>query len=177
MESTLQIDSLDFRNRVEKLIGVLNVHVDTHRQLAKLLEEKKLALVQMDYENLEGLLEYERTVIERIGDIERERMDVTEDLSVFLGRPAGSSIRLVELIMLAGDDYREDLLDLRDEIRDVADRIDRVNKLNGSMVIQSLEDIHLYIAMLTGVDPDAKTYDQSGKSGEGPSSLLFDRTV
>ena len=177
MESTFQIDSIDFRNRVEKLIGALNVYVDTHRQLAKLLEEKKIALVEMNDESLEGILEHERSVIERIGDIESERIELTEEVAVFLGRPPGSTIRLVELIMLVGDDYREELLDLRDEVRDVADRIDRVNKLNGSLVVQSLEDIHLYIAMLTGVDPEAKTYDQNGKAEDGPSSLLFDRTV
>ena len=41
MESTLQIDTVDFRQRVDKLIEVLHVHIDNHSQLAEILEEKK----------------------------------------------------------------------------------------------------------------------------------------
>ena len=177
MESTLQIDTVDFRQRVDKLIEVLHVHIDNHSQLAEILEEKKSALVKMKYEDLKNLMEREKIAIGRVGDIERERIELTDELAVFLGRDEGSTIRIVELVMIVGEDHRDELLEIRDEIRNVADRIDRVNKLNGSLVMQSLEDIHLFIAMLSGTDLDAKTYGEHGQSDDGPSSLLFDHTA
>jgi hypothetical protein len=69
------------------------------------------------------------------------------------------------------------LLDLRDDLRDIADDLDRLNRLNRTLALHSLEHVHLFLSMLKGSDPQAKTYTQGGEEGGKPESILLDRRI
>lgn len=153
-KSAVDTDSPEFREPLERLLHVLSLHVQHHRSLVEILERKKRALVEIDSAGLEKILDLEREAIGSIGAVEEERIDLTRNISRQLGQE--SPMRLAELVLHAGDDCRETLLDLRDELRRVACELDRLNRVNRTLSVHSLEHVNLFIAMLGGKDPDGE---------------------
>lgn len=170
--------SLEFRELVARLVDVLQQHLAHHRSLADILREKKAAVVELRHADLERIVDLEREVIGAIGVAEEERIAITQDLAVCAGRPRGSDLKLRELVQFAGEEHREELLDLRDELRAVADELDRLNELNRTLLLDSMSHINLYVATLAGRDPDAKTYGKSGTAHDGGlPSMILDRRI
>lgn len=168
---------IEFEEKVAELVAVLEIHVQCHRDLVQVLRERRDTLVGMQFDELEKHLETERQVIERIGEVETQRLDLVAELASQVGSEAGASMRIAELVIHVDDAAQEELLDLRDEIRDLADELDRINSLNRTLTLRSMDHIHMYIALLGGKDPDAKTYTKQGIQGDDPSSLVLDRLV
>ena len=167
----------DFGRLMDRLIACLESHVSLHRGLLALLERKKSAMVQARLEELEHVLAAEREAIVAIGESERERIALTAEIGSALGLPPRKRPRLLDLLQRARDEHREPLLDLRDELRDLADGLDRVNDLNRTLVLQSLEHIHLFLSLLSGKDPKAKIYSKAGGEEGGADSILVDRRI
>jgi flagellar biosynthesis/type III secretory pathway chaperone len=170
-------DGSGLDSMVSELVEVLESHVERHQDLCEVLESKKNALVQLDHHSLEDILTREQAVIEKIVEVESERLRLTERIAESIGAPSGRAMRLAELVSYVDDELRDALLEIRDEIREAADRIDRLNRLSGAMTVQSLGHLNLYIALLAGRDPDAKTYTQQGTSRDDASSFLIDRRI
>ncbi|MBI4585795.1 MAG: flagellar protein FlgN [Planctomycetes bacterium] len=177
MEVTLTASDLEFKNLIEQLIDVLKLHIKHHRGLLEIMDRKKKAMISMKREELEKILDLEREVIGAVGVVEEERIHLTAAISKALGSPKGGAMRLAELIQHVGEDYREELLDLREEMRDIADAMDCLNQINRTLAMHSLDHLHLYIAMLSGVDPEAKTYGKEGALKENKPSFLMDRRI
>ena len=177
MEIALTVSDLEFKDLIERLIDTLRLHVKHHRNLLDIMERKKKAMIQMSQQEIELILDLEREAIGAVGIIEEERLQIMRAVSEALGSPKGPAMRLAELVHYVGEDYQEELLDLRDEIRDVADSMDCLNKVNRTLVMHSLDHLHLYIAMLAGADPDAKVYNKEGWLNESVSSFLMDRRI
>lgn len=171
-------NGIEFEEKVTELIEVLERHARCHRELVEILETKRDTLVKMDYEQLEKDLEHEQYVIEKIGEIEAQRLDLTSELSGWVGSDSGAAMRIAELVTFVDDGgSQEELLDLRDELRDLADHLDRINSLNRTLTMRSIDHIHTYIALLGGKDPDAKTYTKMGIKEDESSALVVNRLV
>ncbi len=179
MDGNLELDARaggDVEERLDRLVLVLSTHAELHRKLLKIMEEKKALMVQIRIDELEDVVKAERAAIEVIAESERDRIALTEEVGSALGLP-GRRTRLLDLINRVEDPHRESLLDLRDELRDIADSMDRLNRLNRSLALHSLEHVHLFLSMLKGSDPQAKTYNHGGEEGGKPESILLDRRI
>ncbi len=180
MNATTQTESAEFRELVRQLVDVLGLHATHHRALADVLGEKKTALVDKRFDDLQKTLDLEREAIGAIGAVEEERVRVTQEIARHLGKPRGALVRVRELVAHVDDEFREELLDLRDELRSIAADIERLNRMNRTLSVLSLDHVNLYIAMLAGRDPDARTYDQTGgqsRSADSVPSLVLDRRI
>jgi flagellar biosynthesis/type III secretory pathway chaperone len=162
--------------KLDRLVRLLETHAELHRRLLKIMEEKKTLLVQIQIEELEDVVAAEQAAIEVIAETERERIALTEEVGSALGLPPRRT-RLLDLINRVEDPHRELLLEVRDDLRNIADEMDRLNRLNRTLVLHSLEHVHLFLSMLKGSDPHAKTYNQGGEEGGKPESILLDRRI
>jgi flagellar biosynthesis/type III secretory pathway chaperone len=167
----------EIREKVDRLIAILETHARLHRRLLEILEAKKKAMVEARIDELEAIVEGERIAIETVAASERQRIAQTAEVGEALGFQSGRRPRLLDLIGLVGEDHREVLLDLRDDLRDIADKMDRLNRLNRTLVLHSLEHVHLFLSMLRGKDPEAKIYSPSGDEGRKAESILLDRRI
>jgi hypothetical protein len=69
------------------------------------------------------------------------------------------------------------LIELRDELRDVADRIEKVQSRNRSLIGHSLDNIHLFLSVLSGIDPTLKDYSPHGEVTPPSNPAVLDRRL
>lgn len=180
---------------LDSMVAILETHLANHQRLISVLRKKRDACVEARIEELDGIVDEEKASIDAIGASERERIQTTDRLAVALDRAAGPASgaasgsparrrpRLVEILNRVDGVHRDLLLDLRDELREAADELSKLNQLNRTLVLQSLENVHLYLLMLRGDSPGAATYARpdrrsSGESAGGePGSILLDRRI
>jgi flagellar biosynthesis/type III secretory pathway chaperone len=168
--------SFELEEKLERLVMVLEGHTSLHRRLLGIMEQKKALMIHIQIAELDEIVREEQAAIEGIAESDRERMALTEEIGTALGLP-GKRTRLLDLINRVEEPHREVLLDLRDDLRDIADSMDRLNRLNRTLALHSLEHVHLFLSMLKGTDPQAKTYTQGGEEGGKPESILLDRRI
>ena len=160
------------RQKVSELIEVLYNHLHEHRELTKLLEDKKRAMVEMRSDDIEVLNRSEEERITNIGLVEAERVALATELGEMIGVENPIRLRIRELILYVDQDQVDTLLELRDSLRDVADRLRRLNDINRTLAVHSVEHIHLFVSLLSGMDPNEKVYTPKGTQQTGPVSLI-----
>ncbi len=163
--------------KLDRLVRILEIHVGLHRDLLEIMKAKQTAMVQAETDLLQDIAEAERTAISAISDSERLRIQATAEVGQALGFPGTGRPRLLDIVQVCDEAHRDDLLDLREDLRDVADAMERVNRLNRTLVLHSLEHVHLFLSMLKGTDPDAKIYTKGGGEGGQQESILVDRRI
>ena len=166
----------EMEQKLDRLIMVLEAHTELHRRLLQIMDHKKALMVDIRIQDLEEVVREEQAAIEIIAESERERIALTEEIGAALGL-TGKRTRLLDLVNRVEDPHRDLLLDLRDDLRTIADDMDRLNRLNRTLALHSLEHVHLFLSMLKGSDPQAKTYNQGGEEGGKPESILLDRRI
>ncbi|MBN1422658.1 MAG: flagellar protein FlgN [Planctomycetes bacterium] len=169
--------NVELRRAAGALIEALGDHLHKHRELATLLERKKEALVTIDLPTLESAVDAERRLIDAIGDLEGRRIERTAAAGRLIGHPRPTAMRMRELIPYIEDDQAQELLELRDSIRAVADRLDRLNALARTLASHSIDHIRVFLAVARGQDPFAKDYTAKGTAASGVNRALYDRRI
>ena len=178
MNPTHKSDNSGLRELVKELIDILNLSSKHHRKLVELLREKKRAIVELKHEEVERILDLEREVIGSIATADEERVRLTGEVAISLGKPGGTLMRLSEIILAVDEDLRDDLFEVRDELRDTAEELERLNRLNRTLIVESVDHVNLFVAMLAGKDPEAKTDTNGGsESDEGMPALVINKRV
>lgn len=168
---------MELKEMVNRLIAIIQLHCKLHRDLLSVMEEKKALMVEGQIDEMERVVARECAAIEAISESEDERIAVIEEIAATLGYPGSCRLRLLDLINLVGDEQGERLLELRDELREIADHMDRVNQLNRTLALHSLEHVHLFLSLLRGNDPQAKIYTKGGEKDGKSESILVDRRI
>ncbi len=146
--------------QVDELIELLERYVRRHRELRAIVRQRKDLGTDEDRHALEEIGDVEREVLADIGLLERDRITRMARLAQVLGSPSPDSMRLAELIGYVDTDQRDALLELREEIRGLADELDRFRASNrGGVAVQTLEHRKLYLAVVSGGDPRAAFQD------------------
>lgn len=167
----------ELRQAAARLIEGLHGHLRKHRELVDLLERKKDALVAIDLEGVETIETTEREVVTAIGELEAERIERTAEIGRLIGHPRPAALRLREIVPYVESDQADELIELRDALRAVADRLERLNALARTLASHSMDHIHIFLAMVSGVDPTAKDYSPKGTAATGIPRPLLDRRI
>lgn len=136
----------EIREKVDRLIAILETHARLHRRLLEILRAKRSATIDARVDELDGIIESERIAFEAVAASERQRLAQAVEIGESLGFGRGRRVRLLDLIGLVGEDHQEVLLDLRDDLRDIADAIDDAIRLNRTLVLHSLDNVHLFLS-------------------------------
>ena len=169
------IDQGEIEELVEKLLDVLCEHLAVHRELAELLEEKEKAVVKLELESLGQIVEKERALIDKIGEVEERRCKLVSLIGKLIGHPDPLSLRLSGIVPYVSHELADSLLDLREELRNVSDRIEKVQNRNRTLIQHSLDHIHLFLSVLSGVDPSLKDYSPHGSASASIHPAVLDR--
>lgn len=169
------VDQRELERFVGRLIDVLWDHLAAHRELAEVLEEKERAVVSLELGELDRIVEAERTLINRIGDVEARRFEVTTVIGTMLEHPDPGTLKVSGIVPYVSTELADALVEIRDELRNVADRIARVQDRNRTLIGHSLDHIHLFLSVLSGVDPKLKSYTPHGEAVTAGQGAVLDR--
>ncbi len=162
---------------VETLIDVLYRHLDAHRELAEALEDKEHALLALELEKIDELLERERAIINRIAALELERTEATVAIGELIEHEEPAAMRLSAIVPYVSHEVGLSLIEVRDELRTTATRIEKVTQRNRTLVSTSLDHIHLFLSVLSGSAAEPETYSPHGENKAKVRPAVLDRRI
>ena len=135
----------EFQVLIRQLVDTLQEELRQNQRLLKVVRRKKEALSLEGHDELEGVLRVEREMLTNAVTLERDRISLVIELGQLLGHPTPSRLRLAEIMLYADSESRDELLDLRDDLRDVADALDDLTSVEPIFSRQRKEQVRLYV--------------------------------
>lgn len=154
---------------LDNLSSILDQELNHSMKLSEVLRRRVEAEDRDDFNEREQCMEPEREVLSNLAMIERERIAAMGEISLALGCRRTKPMRIAELILYVEPEYRDELLDVRDLIRDYAEEIEVLNSANPRFQRVCADGMDLYIAVSEGSPVDLEevlnsTVEQPGNS-------------
>ena len=135
----------EFRSMIAELLDTLQEELRQNQRLVRLVRRKKVSLLREARTELDALLRAEREVLNDVATIERDRIQLVSQLGEVLGHPQPSRLRIAEVILHADPHYRDELLDIREEMRDLADELDDLNAVEPLFTRHRQDNVRLFV--------------------------------
>ncbi len=150
---------------IDTLIDTLFKENEEYETLLELSIEKTGVIVKADNEGLNAIVMKEQKIIDRINALEKQRIEVTKDIGVVLGK-SPAELTLPRLIELLAKQTREcDLLkQVRDKLSDTMSRMVRVNESNKALLNESMEMLQFEMNLLQSMKQAPATANYSGNT-------------
>jgi hypothetical protein len=142
----MKTSGTEFQALISDLVQTLREELRHHRRLRDVLREKKAGRLERVPRDLEVLLRREREVVTDLAMVERDRIALLTEVGQLLGHPTPSRLRIAELVLHAYPEDRDELLDLREEFRDVADEIDDLAAVDPLFARHRQDQVRLYVS-------------------------------
>ncbi len=134
-----------FADLVADLIGVLHQELRHNHKLLQLLHAKKLVETESAEFETSRLLRQEKEVLGDCVTFERERRMLLLALGEHITARIGHPTRIAELVGYCSPEARDELLDLREEFRDLADELEALSAVEARFVRHASGNIRLYL--------------------------------
>ncbi len=134
----------------QTLIEVLYRHLDAHRELAETVEHKERILLSVDLDAIDAVVERERALINRIAALDAERIDATERIGELLEHDRPASMRVSAIVPYVTHETGLSLIEVRDDLRTAAARIEKVTLRNRTLASTTLDHIHVFLSLPNG---------------------------
>lgn len=164
---------------IDELIGILEEEYDVYRQLIPICEEKTRVIVKNDLNLLQEITNKEQEAVDRIGVLEHKRDAVMTNIKTVINRKNGE-FTLTKLIEMMDKQPKEQktLSVLRDNLKEIVQRLVEVNNRNKLLIEQSLEmiDFNMNFIQSTRMAPGNNTYTKGASTYEAltPGTRMFD---
>ena len=145
-ERTMKRDSKEFQGLIEQIVRTLREELRHHRRFRDLVREKKELVIRQAPQELECLYRKQREVVNDLVILQRDRIALLTEIGQHLGHPSPSRLRIAELVLHAHPEDRDELLDLRDEFRDVADDLDDLGAVEPLFSRHGQDHVRLYVS-------------------------------
>ena len=141
----MTVTSTEFQSLIDQLIETLREELRQNHRLLRVIRQKKESLVREKRGDLERLLRVEREVVTDAVTVERDRISLLTEVGEVLGHANPSRLRVAEIVLHAGPEQRDELLDLREEIRDIADELEALNSVEPVFSHHRQDQVRLYV--------------------------------
>jgi len=126
------------------LIGVLQQELRQNQRLLRVIHARKAAVARGALYELDSFLRSEKEILADCVTFERERTSILRALSETI-RGTSAGMRLAELIGYSWPEHRDELLELREEFRDVAEELEALSGVETRFARHSAGRIRLYL--------------------------------
>lgn len=134
---------------IEELVQVMDDEIGIYKDLLPIAEEKTSAIIKNDLEELQVITNREQLVVEKITALERKREKVIENIGMVISRNP-STLNMKAMIKLLEKQPKEQrqLKQIHDEMKDVIQRLVKINDKNKKLIETSLEMISFNMNVL-----------------------------
>lgn len=148
---------------MENLIDVLGQECTEYEGLLALSQKKTPIIASGNLEELQKITDDEQNVVIRINQLEKQRIEVTNDIANVLNRDV-DNLKLTNLIgMLAGRPAeQEKLAAVHDRLQTAVRNLQRVNEQNKELLTNALEMVEFEMTLLQSMKaaPETANYNR-----------------
>lgn len=158
---------------LDQLVTVMERLLDLHRSLLERTYQKTTVIEKGDIEALNTLIKEEQKLLTTINKFEQVRQQVVRNfLTPFHVEEENYTISAC--LQYIDELNKDKLADLREELLDVAQSLQKQNELNSELVKQSLQFVQMSLNMIYPKTPEFN-YGPPKQSGPSTSNSLFNR--
>ncbi len=161
---------------VEEIINILKQEMKLYKDLIKLSDEKKNAIIKGKVDEIDKIIKVEQNIIFDIGRLEKVRETSVDQYCVINGLKR-EDINLTELGKTLGNDAKNQLEKVQVELQGILKDLKNINDQNGELIKQSLEFIDFSINLITSASSfETSLYDSEAdkENVKGMKKRLFD---
>jgi flagellar biosynthesis/type III secretory pathway chaperone len=149
---------------MDDLTEVLGKETEKYKELIRLSEQLKDALIASDVPSVEQLTAAQEEVSNGIQSLETRRARIMSDMATVLNKkPEELKVTMLEATLVNQPQARERLAAVRTELKSTMDELKRVNHTNQALLQQSMEllefDLNLFRSMRQA--PETANYNKS----------------
>jgi len=160
---------------INQLIQVIGQEARLFEDFLALLDRQKEMLVSNDVATLNEVTELQRQKIVESQRLNRIREKLISDIKAETA--IEGDVTVARLLEFADRDQAERLLQLKEIIFSLNDRITEARNTNTLLLNQSREFISRTMRMLSRINNPDTTYDCHGASPEGHATVVVDRRI
>lgn len=137
----MKVHDREFQSLIRRLVDTLLEEFRQNQRLLRLIRQKKALELA---EEREGFLRAERELLTNAVTLERDRIALVTEIGQLLGHSTPSRLRLAEIMLYADSETRDELLELRDDFRDLADEMDDLTQVEPIFSRQRKDQLRVY---------------------------------
>lgn len=158
---------------VEQLKEALRQEQKLYQALLDLGEQKSRLVINNEVRELEQLTEKEHQFIREMSRFEQIRQSLLQHFAQEKELEEAPQ-NLSGLLLFLSENDQKEINALRDELADLVARIGEKNRLNESLIQQSLDFIRLNIELMTQEGSSSTPYDSKADDNKKQNKRLFD---
>ena len=137
----------EMHQMLENLTSILDQELHHSRKLSAVLRCRVEAEDRDDLNEREQCLVAEKEAMSNLMMVDRERIAAVGELSLALGCRREKPMRIAELVLYVEPEYRDELLEVRELLRDCADEIESLNNANNRFQRFAATGMELYLGI------------------------------
>lgn len=152
---------------MENLIDVLGQENSEYEALLELSRKKTPAIVSGDLEELQKITDDEQKMVNRIANLEKQRMEITVDIANVLNKDV-RTLKLTDLIAMlsARPTEQRALAGVHDALKASVRDLQRINEQNRELLNNALEMVEFELNLLQAMKaaPETANYNRGAYS-------------
>jgi flagellar biosynthesis/type III secretory pathway chaperone len=153
---------------IQALIQVMEELNEHHLHLLEFAEQKKQVLIQNEVEKLNQIVNKENQWIKKVTQCDQRRVMIIGEFLISKGYRPNAAITISDLIKLifnAGE--KQQIIDLQKKILQTIDQLKERNRLNQTLIEQSLMFIDYSLDLIIGPPEDEVVYHNPHQHNNG----------
>lgn len=163
---------------MEELITTLQEENELYKKMIPIAEEKTKAIVANNLEELQKVTDKEQIMIDKMGTLEKKRVDVVNNIAVVLSlNPRTITLDQIVDVLHKQPNEQKMLREIHDKLRMTTSRLKDVNSQNKALVEESLQmlEFNMNVLRSTRMSSGSSNYTQRASqidAGSGSSSMF-----
>ncbi|RKX26769.1 MAG: hypothetical protein DRP45_02675 [Candidatus Zixiibacteriota bacterium] len=160
---------------INQLIQVISQEALVFEEFLKLLERQKELLVTNNAQDLSKITELQRDKLLESQQLNRKREELFE--SIKAANAVDGDLTVTRILEFADETQGQRLLQLRELILGLNDKISESRNTNAILLNQSREFISRTMSMLSKMNEGESTYSAAGVSSQSQATVMIDRRI
>lgn len=162
-------------NIYNELVEVLTNEYQLYLEMMELADKKKVALIKNKIDELIDFVKREEEIVDKVKELEEKRNEIILNICE-MKKEKAEDISFQELIKLISEPEQKVLLDIREKLLDIIDRLQEQNEQNKVLITEAIKLNNVSINMfLEALEPENAIYDMKQKAVKNKTRRLLDR--
>ncbi len=128
-DKTIKQTADDLKSQVDLLVRILAIQIESHRRLFSSIQRKREAIRTADLDAIAGLTREENALIQRMGELEKRRLELIGSMTGQLTPDADNPLTVMQIAEAVGEPQKRELQDLAEKLRECVHEVRRESSI------------------------------------------------